>query len=1154
VSRKGDDSEGFDPHPGDPWHPEWSSGEEDDDLFTVPEPDAGEGRAGFFRRFLTAKEAVEEVNVDDAVAVEDSSVEHVFDTIRAEPDRDVATDPDDSYADDGEREPVVVPEIPAEMSFEAETATAEEAEWEFEDVDLLEQALDQHPPEELLVALERFEAAVAVELADVDKETLADELAAVTIGVETAARQSAVASAVEHEQLVGNHVARREAVLLTAEITAATMALERAWSREGAAAARAFEAGLADREATRAATAERDMLRSADVAMTTAAAGAADVRAKHVHEALDREAESFEIDLMAAEALAVDSEIEAAVETDARIRAAAAAAAYEDAVRSRASGDELGTLSTETEQMRHAVSDQRLRYRAGEQAAIAAAWEASIGEELEDGESDDLIVELTSVVLSIDTERAVSMPEIHAGSDESATSLDGPATDVAGLEFVGEEVAEEEEASEEEAESVIRPVSESAPEPSSDVEVEDIPEPQAETGIEPVSEVALIAAVAPRAERRSWWRRIFRRSARATAVGGAAEVSTAALFDEADDPEPDDGGEEAEATGALPVASGLMMDEPTADDSGEDEELPLEPDEPADPSEDVSLAPGEPDVGFDGWLDDDEAGGDSPLGETAPIAEEYAELEDDEAEAEVAGWLAFTQGADDEVSPAEADVSPAGDASPHGEVEVPEPAAGVPDDVALSDSTEDLPVDHADEDPDADTPTDDEDDGATGDGGDGDGGDGDGGDGDGGDGDGGDDGNGDDGDDDDGDDDDEDDDTSEFDLPELEEADDTDEIPVGMGFAPSSQPEDQDDVHALSDFDGDEMWEDEAAGLAAAAASGFVDHDVTEEHYIPTGTSDHADLAQAVARAGAEDTEQVALSAEIPGLESNVVGFDDVVEAEGTFAGTAKRSSSDLPMRIITGVLLVATFFAALLWRPALIFLAIAVFLIAAGEFYTALMQRGYQPLAIFGFIGILAAGIGTTLWGVIAIPVSVAVTMTLLLLFFGVVPGRRHPLTNFSVTVLVLVWIGVLGSFAFDIFGSEDYRTLVIAAVLAVAIVDIAQYFAGRAFGRHQLAPVVSPKKTIEGLVGGVVVSLLIGAALHFFPPFDLASGLAFGAIVAVFAPLGDLAVSAVKRSLDVKDMGTVLPGHGGLLDRIDGLMFVIPAAWVLFEWLGYL
>ena len=389
-------------------------------------------------------------------------------------------------------------------------------------------------------------------------------------------------------------------------------------------------------------------------------------------------------------------------------------------------------------------------------------------------------------------------------------------------------------------------------------------------------------------------------------------------------------------------------------------------------------------------------------------------------------------------------------------------------------------------------------------------------------------------------------DTSEFDLPEVDATDDTDEVPVGVGFAPSSRPTDDD--FSLSDFDGEELWEDDAAGIAAAAATGFAEHDteeLTQERYVQGGTSDHADLAEAVAQAGAQDTEKVALSADIPGLESTVVGFDDVVEAEGTFAGTAKKGSSDLPVRIITAVLLVATFFAALLWRPALVFLAVAVFLLAAGEFYTALMQRGYQPLAIFGFIGILAASIGTTLWGVIAIPIAVAMTATLLLLFFGVVPGRRRPLTNFSVTILVLVWIGALGSFAFDIFGSDDYRTLVIAAVLAVAIVDIAQYFAGRAFGRHQLAPVVSPKKTIEGLIGGVVVALLIGAVLHFFPPFDLASGLAFGAIVAVFAPMGDLAVSIVKRSLDVKDMGTVLPGHGGLLDRIDGMMFVIPAAW---------
>ena len=128
--------------------------------------------------------------------------------------------------------------------------------------------------------------------------------------------------------------------------------------------------------------------------------------------------------------------------------------------------------------------------------------------------------------------------------------------------------------------------------------------------------------------------------------------------------------------------------------------------------------------------------------------------------------------------------------------------------------------------------------------------------------------------------------------------------------------------------------------------------------------------------------------------------------------------------------------------------------------------------------------------------------------------------------------------------------------SVPPVALMDIASYFVGKFLGRNQLAPVVSPKKTWEGLVGGVMVVLLFGAILGYLEvvPFDLASGLVLGAVVAVVAPLGDLAVSVVKRTLAVKDMGALLPGHGGLFDRIDALLFVIPAAWVCYLWLGFI
>ncbi len=181
------------------------------------------------------------------------------------------------------------------------------------------------------------------------------------------------------------------------------------------------------------------------------------------------------------------------------------------------------------------------------------------------------------------------------------------------------------------------------------------------------------------------------------------------------------------------------------------------------------------------------------------------------------------------------------------------------------------------------------------------------------------------------------------------------------------------------------------------------------------------------------------------------------------------------------------------------------------------------------------------------------AAVATLLLLFYAVVPGKLDPMENLALTITVMTWVG-LGTYSMMIAVSEDYRILIVGVVFAVAMMDIAQYFVGRTLGRHKLSPWVSPNKTVEGLVGGVIVALAIGSLLHFFPPFELTSGLAVGAAVALLVPLGDLAMSAAKRALAIKDMGSILPGHGGFLDRIDGLLFVIPAAWGIFVWAGIL
>ena len=126
---------------------------------------------------------------------------------------------------------------------------------------------------------------------------------------------------------------------------------------------------------------------------------------------------------------------------------------------------------------------------------------------------------------------------------------------------------------------------------------------------------------------------------------------------------------------------------------------------------------------------------------------------------------------------------------------------------------------------------------------------------------------------------------------------------------------------------------------------------------------------------------------------------------------------------------------------------------------------------------------------------------------------------------------------------------------MLVVAIFDMGSYFAGRAIGRHPFAPELSPKKTWEGYHrrrgpghGGRRPSCPLSTTF----PVSLSQAMVLTLLVVVLSPVGDAAESLVKRSLGVKDMGAVMPGHGGLLDRLDGLLFVVPAAYVFFRSAG--
>ncbi len=162
-----------------------------------------------------------------------------------------------------------------------------------------------------------------------------------------------------------------------------------------------------------------------------------------------------------------------------------------------------------------------------------------------------------------------------------------------------------------------------------------------------------------------------------------------------------------------------------------------------------------------------------------------------------------------------------------------------------------------------------------------------------------------------------------------------------------------------------------------------------------------------------------------------------------------------------------------------------------------------------------------------------------------------EHPTTDWAMTVASALYLGFLLSHFVSLRLRENGFSWAILALLVAWLDDTAAYFIGRIWGRHKLWPRISPKKTWEGLIGGTIAALIVGL---FLAPSLVGipwwQGLALGALIAAAAPFGDFSVSLFKRMAHVKDSGHLIPGHGGMLDRLDSLLFALPAA-VYFAWL---
>jgi phosphatidate cytidylyltransferase len=235
-----------------------------------------------------------------------------------------------------------------------------------------------------------------------------------------------------------------------------------------------------------------------------------------------------------------------------------------------------------------------------------------------------------------------------------------------------------------------------------------------------------------------------------------------------------------------------------------------------------------------------------------------------------------------------------------------------------------------------------------------------------------------------------------------------------------------------------------------------------------------------------------------------------------------------------------------IVWLGGWWLLAIAVVggLMALHELYV--MGRGLRPIVLGGYIGLIltlvGAETGDSSWMVGGIFSTVLVAFVV----FGFSDARPSATASISLTLLGVVWVG--GGIASLILLREipqNGRLVVFTVLIAVFADDTAAYFVGRTIGRHKMAPRISPGKSWEGFVGGTLAAM----AVAFFAMYDQGfltdfEALALGAAIALSSTLGDLFESAIKRDLGVKDSGRVLAGHGGVLDRVDSLLWAGPAA----------
>jgi len=227
--------------------------------------------------------------------------------------------------------------------------------------------------------------------------------------------------------------------------------------------------------------------------------------------------------------------------------------------------------------------------------------------------------------------------------------------------------------------------------------------------------------------------------------------------------------------------------------------------------------------------------------------------------------------------------------------------------------------------------------------------------------------------------------------------------------------------------------------------------------------------------------------------------------------------------------------------------LAIVGGLLALHELYV--MARELRPLVLGGYLGFVTTLLGLQLGGIDWMLGGLLATFVLAFVVYGLGGVRQSATMSFAITVLGVAWVGAgIGCLLLVRDIPEFGFWAVMAVLFTVFAADTGAFFVGRTLGRHRMAPAISPNKSWEGFVGGVVAAIGMAFVILYKDRDEfltIPESLVLGLVIALAAVLGDLFESAVKRDLDVKDSGRVLGGHGGMLDRLDSLLWAGPAAY---------